>query len=248
MQINWGQVLLVANAVFVGLVWIGRNNWSHRYIIKFGRRLQSVVPGYRTNRILEQLLEEMKTTSGRPLRDAIEHLAQGVEGLQGTLAMIHVRQKMYDRLLENATITTNEKGELTWASEGFLQICERTLEEVIDNNWISAIHQDDRERVVDEWQHAVRDGRDFVMEYRYGPTRDRSIILVEAHAYAARVGLSSRPVGWVAVVRVIDRFRPKAREDENEQPPIEPNIKKVNLRLDRERRCYHPEYGIDQGV
>lgn len=245
MEINWAKVLLVINGIIVAAAWLGRNSWSHKYINRVCRRMESLIPGYKTNRILEQLLAEMKTTSGRPLRDAIEHLASGVEGLQGTLAMIHVRQKMYDRLLESATLTTDRNGGLTWASEGFLQLCERRIEEVIKSGWISAIYPSDKERFLKEWQLAVKDGRDFRMQYRYGPLRDGSLVLVEAHAYVAKVALNSKPVGWVAIVKAMQRFEP---EPDKTSPigisPIEPRIERgLNLRMDAERRCYHPEEG-----
>lgn len=245
MEINWARVLLIFNGAIIALAWLGRNDWSHRYIARTGRRLQSLVPGYRTNRILEQLLVEMKTTSGRPLRDAIEHLASGVEGLQGTLAMIHVRQKMYDRLLESATLTTDRHGELTWASEGFLQLCERGIEEVMKSGWISAIYPADREQFVKEWRLAVSDGRDFRMRHRYGPLTDGSLVLVETHAYAAKVALGSGPVGWVAIVRAIQKLGPEPGEAGSAEGfSPEPGIKrKLNLRLDAEGRCFHPENG-----
>lgn len=235
---NWSRLLLAANIVGALLIWLGRNEWSHRYIRVVTRRISHLNPWFRTNQLLQALLAEVKDSSGRPLREALEHLGQGLDVVQATLAMIHVRQRMYDRLLDNATITTDADGRLTWASEGFLVMTGCTLDEIKGDGWISAIHQADRHMVAEEWRSAVNDGRDFVLTYRYRATAARAEVTVEAHAYAARVLSSQAPVGWVAIVR-------PAIENAASGPVelIEPRVTAARLRMDQEMRCYHPETG-----
>lgn len=238
---DWPRLLLTANITGAVLIWLGRNDWSHRYIKAAGRRLRQFSPWHRTNQLLQALLAEVKDSSGRPLREALEHLGKGLDTVQATLAMIHVRQRMYDRLLDNATITTDADGHLTWASQGFLDLTGCTVEDVQGDGWISAIHQDDRRMVVDEWRHAVADGRDFVLSYRYRATAERGEIRVEAHAYAARAVLSQPPVGWVAIVRQVAQNQSTGAVE-----PVEPRIVAARLRMDRERRRYHPATGDEQ--
>lgn len=235
---NWSRLLLTANIVGALLIWLGRNEWSYRYIHAVGRRISRLNPWFRTNQLLQALLAEVKDSSGRPLREALEHLGQGLDVVQATLAMIHVRQRMYDRLLDNATITTDADGRLTWASEGFMKMTGCTLDEIKGDGWISALHQDDRHMVVEEWRSAVEDGRDFVLTYRYRATAARGEITVEAHAYAARAVAARAPVGWVAIVR-------PAIENAASGPVelIEPRVTAARLRMDQEQRCYRPETG-----
>lgn len=241
---TWARLLLTANILVGVAFWLGRNEWSHRYIRAVTRQLAQLNPWHRTNQLLQALLAEVKDSSGRPLREALEHLGQGLDVVQATLAMIHVRQRMYDRLLDNATITTDEKGKLTWASQGFLQMCGCTLEEVQNDGWIASIHQDDRAMVVNEWRQAVADGRDFILGYRYRARDDRRVTYVEAHAYAARASQASRPVGWVAIVREV---APPAPAPSCPMPQVEPGVRAANLRMDQERRCYRPADGGEDG-
>lgn len=236
---DWPRLLLAANLAGGLLIWLGRNDWSYPYFRAFVRALNHFNPWFRTNQLLKLLLAEVRDVNGKPLREALEHLTQGLDGVQATLAMIHVRQRMYDRMLDNATITTDKHGKLTWASEGMLQLTGCTLEDMRGDNWINVVHQDDRQMAVDEWRAAVEDGRDFTLTYRYRATFDRPEITVEAHAYAARARLSEPPVGWVAIVRVIDAGGTKQKEVQI----VEPRVAAAKLRLDRERRCYHPEMG-----
>jgi PAS domain S-box-containing protein len=231
---GWPKLLLAANAALAIAIWLGRNEWSHPYLRKAGRVLSHLNPWHRTNQLLKLLLNEVKDANGRPLREALEHLTEGLDSVQATLAMIHVRQRMYDRMLENATITTDAAGRLTWASDGLLQLVGCTMDDVRGDNWINAIHQDDRKRVMEEWLNAVKYGRDFDMTYRYRATFDRPEITVQAHAYAAKAKLSAPPVGWVAIIRVIDAGAAK------QEPLIEPGVRAASLRIDAERRCYRP--------
>lgn len=239
---NWAHLLLAANITGAVLLWLGRNEWSYRYFRALGRQLCKLNPWYRTNRLLQALLAEVKDSSGRPLREALEHLGQGLDTVQATLAMIHVRQRMFDRLLDNATITADADGQLTWASQGFLDLTGCTMEDVRGDGWISAIHQDDRRMVVSEWRQAVEDGRDFVLVYRYRANAERGEIKVEAHAYAARAAATQPPVGWVAIVREV-----AANSATGVMEIVEPRIKAARLRLDQERRCYKPADGGEDG-
>jgi PAS domain S-box-containing protein len=233
---HWGRLLLIVNITGAVLFWVGRNDWSHRYIRAASRRVSRLNPWWRTNQLLTSLLQEVQTSNGRPLREALEHLAEGLDTVQGTLAMIHVRQRMYDRVLENATCTTDEKGRLTWASDGFLRLAGCSLDELRGDGWINAIHQDDRALVMAEWRAAITDGRDFVLAYRYRAIPGRGEIHAESHAYAARAMHNRPPVGWVAIVREVPAAAAAV-------VPVEPRVNAVNLRLDREMGCYHPPMG-----
>jgi len=229
---HWGRLLLVVNITGAVLFWIGRNDWSHPYIRAAGKRLARLNPWHRTNQLLTSLLREVQTSNGRPLREALEHLAEGLDGVQGTLAMIHVRQRMYDRILENCTCTTDERGQLTWASEGFLRLAGCSLEDLRGDGWINAIHQEDRALVMREWRMAITDGRDFVLAYRYRAMPGRGEVHAEAHAYAAHASQNRPPVGWVAIVREVP------------SPPTA-TTPRMKLRLNQEMGCSEPAFGVE---
>ncbi|MBC7174270.1 MAG: PAS domain S-box protein, partial [Polyangiaceae bacterium] len=47
------------------------------------------------------------------------------------------------------------------------EMAEMSREEALGHGWLRAVHPDDRERVLAEWEDAVRAGREVVLEYRH---------------------------------------------------------------------------------
>lgn len=200
----WPYLLLALNILLVMLAWLNKNQWAYKYITSAFSAFWHHTPWYHTNELLKQLVDEVKTQSGTPLKEALQHLDISIQNMAGTLAMIHVRQRMYDRVLGNAVITTDASGKAVWASETLLELLGTSMENFLGENWINFVHQDDRELVLREWGRAVEVGRDFALSYRYVNALTNQLICVEARAYAAKIAVHLKPAGWVAFIKEID--------------------------------------------
>jgi PAS domain S-box-containing protein len=63
-------------------------------------------------------------------------------------------------------------GSITYANQNFLDYLGLTIEELSDRGWLSAFHPQDRQRVLETWNHSVATGEDFDLEARMIRARD----------------------------------------------------------------------------
>lgn len=79
-------------------------------------------------------------------------------------------REMYKTLAKVSPVglfRTDAKGRCQYVNEKWREIAGMTNEEALDEGWISAIHTDDRDMVLEEWDRCVDDGCEFSLEYRF---------------------------------------------------------------------------------
>ncbi len=76
-------------------------------------------------------------------------------------------------------------GKCLYVNERWCSIAGIDMEAASGYGWITAIHPDDRERVVNEWNRAVQYQRQFMFEYRF-QTKEQVITWILSHAQAER--------------------------------------------------------------
>lgn len=59
----------------------------------------------------------------------------------------------------------DSEGHCIWANKAYLNLAKRPFEELKHQGWENTIRAEDRERVVNEWNHAKDSKRDFECEY-----------------------------------------------------------------------------------
>ncbi len=62
---------------------------------------------------------------------------------------------------------TDKNGHCVYVNAKWREISGMTNEEALGKGWITAIHEDDREMVFDEWNCCVESHQEFSMEYRF---------------------------------------------------------------------------------
>lgn len=104
------------------------------------------------------VIKEVKPNGGSSLRDAV--------------ARIEMNQYISDQqrraLLNLAPVPAFESdstGECIWANRAYLRVVGKSLEEVLGFGWINHIAPNDQEVVRARWIEAIKDGRDFVLDY-----------------------------------------------------------------------------------
>jgi two-component system, sensor histidine kinase and response regulator len=80
---------------------------------------------------------------------------------------------------------TDAEGDCLFVNKRWCDITGLTPEEATGQGWATAVHGEDRQRVVDEWYTAVQAGREFAGEYRCRP-RQGEAIWVYSSAVALR--------------------------------------------------------------
>ncbi|WP_452229742.1 PAS domain-containing protein [Lacinutrix sp. MEBiC02404] len=80
------------------------------------------------------------------------------------------RELLYRSLTSNAPVAifnTNEKGECTYVNEEWLKYTGMNFLEAMGLGWENALHPEDKERVLKEWQEAATTGAEFKGEFRF---------------------------------------------------------------------------------
>ena len=62
---------------------------------------------------------------------------------------------------------TDVNGQCIYANDAWCEIAGITLQEASGDGWATALHPDDRERVLKEWEAVAKSGGEFRSEYRY---------------------------------------------------------------------------------
>jgi len=78
---------------------------------------------------------------------------------------------------------TDAAGATTFVNEPYCEISGQSREAALGQGWVTAVHPDDRARVLQEWQQAVKQQQSFASELRL-QRPDGRVIWVETHARA----------------------------------------------------------------
>lgn len=97
-------------------------------------------------------------------------------------------EELFRLLVQNAPVgifQTNTQGDCIFVNPRWLEVTGISREKALAKGWASALHPDDREQVFAEWYKAVREGREFEMEYRF-QTPENKVTWVFGSAIAIR--------------------------------------------------------------
>jgi diguanylate cyclase (GGDEF)-like protein/PAS domain S-box-containing protein len=110
---------------------------------------------------------------------------------------------------------TDAAGAYTFVNTRWCDFAGIPAEAALGAGWILALHPDDRDRVVAEWQAAVSDGRDFSLEFRFQRAAGDSIWL---DGRATTIGSGDgETVGYVGVLTDISAAVEARRQLTSEQ-------------------------------
>ena len=97
-------------------------------------------------------------------------------------------EQLFRSLTEVAPVgifRTDATGKCLYVNERWCSIAGMNAETALGYGWMATIHPDDRERVVNEWDRAVRHQQQFMSEYRF-QTKEQIITWILGHAQAER--------------------------------------------------------------
>lgn len=145
---------------------------------------------------------ELKPNGGNSMRDQVMHIKRTVD-------KIDQRQLNFFHFDPHGIVETDAAGNLIWANRAYLQMTGRHPEEVIKQGWRNVIAESDRERVVTEWTHAVKDCRDFFSRFTIINAQG-DLIKVEGRCLAMR-GDDGELTGHLGFVIRMDQPPPGCR-------------------------------------
>lgn len=166
MQSAWYLYLL-------GGAFIGGVSWLHATYIKISSCVTT----------LAALAKEFENNGGSSLRDVLDRIEYQVNMLE------FIKLNHLD-LIDTPIFLTNDNGKVTWVNRAFCKLTGMTYQELLGNGWENMIFDDDRQRVILEWNSACKEFRPMLLTFRvycnHQEVFNKNTTIVKCEAYGKR--------------------------------------------------------------
>lgn len=130
---------------------------------------------------IDKIHSEFYTNGGSSMKDSMIRIENSLTA---------VSQKQYVYLLEHelGIFETDGDGNFIDVNRTYCRMIDRTENECRGTNWLHFVHHDDRDEVEDEWNRAVKGGRDFRMAYKIVISSGKELeVFMSAHPMRNKV-------------------------------------------------------------
>lgn len=151
-----------------------------------------IEPSFSVFKKIDHIYAEVKPNGGGSIKDSISRLEMATLTSQ-------YRYRILAEEMRVCSFETDKDGQFTWVSKDWQVLTGLTTEEAQGNGWINSICQSDRQRVFLEWEDALDQKRDFVVEFSVNQIHP---VRVKAQAMLYRNN-KNEPVGMIGrLIRV----------------------------------------------
>ncbi len=135
---------------------------------------------------LMRIVAEMSPNGGKSIKDAIARIDASTKTME-------FWRKSYMDLDERMLFTSDDLGHCTWVNKAYLKFSGTNQEEILGENWINCVFPEDRDKVIIEWNNAVKNKRSFDLQYRWKNGQD-----VYVHSV-----IGSGSIGYLGVIYIL---------------------------------------------
>lgn len=167
-------------------------------------------------RVIRRLFNQSTATHAKI--DALEELLAQVQETGMTAGAEKALQRLERRILltqaqvrvvmevdNTGYVETNKDGGLLYCNTQFTHWTGLNAEEAKGFGWATAIHPEDRARVVTDWTNSVKEERPIDLWYRY--KRDSVVTPVHARSVVVRDDSANKVLGFVALIVPVENER-----------------------------------------
>jgi PAS domain-containing protein len=122
---------------------------------------------------IDRIYSELTPNHGSSLKDKVDKMEMGLEEntkitkeTTEMLKTVTTRQQWILDMQESPIFESDSEGLCIWANEKYVNLICRNKEDLFGNGWKNFIHEDDRKRVIEEWESAVKEERSSQSNYR----------------------------------------------------------------------------------
>jgi PAS domain-containing protein len=138
-----------------------------------------------------KIYRQLSPNSGSSLRDQIDYIRIKTD-------KIALGQKVYlDNIEDTPMFFTDGTGKCEWVNKAYLNLLDKPMSEIVGSNWACSVHQDDRDKIEQEWNRTTERGRNFDMVYRFIDSENKTI---NVHCRA----WGDEKVGYVGIIAPIE--------------------------------------------
>ena len=139
---------------FLGAVWLKVLRPAMQFIDKHDDVVQSI----------ETIENEITCNGGGSLKDSVIRLNDTCGRIENRQKIIEQRTKASLHYSNTALFETDKKGRLVWTNEPFYLMTGQTLTDIKGYDWITYIHEEDREEFLQEFKSCLEMNRKFSKE------------------------------------------------------------------------------------
>ena len=110
---------------------------------------------------IETIKREITTNGGDSLKDAVCRLSSSCNRIERSQKVIEQRTKASLHYYSTALFETDGEGHLIWTNEPFYDLTGLTLTDIEGFDWLTYIHEDDREEFLNEFSSCLSMNRRF---------------------------------------------------------------------------------------
>jgi PAS domain S-box-containing protein len=110
---------------------------------------------------VETIKNELTTNGGNSIKDAVCKLGDTCHRIEDGQKIIEQRTKATLHYIPVALFETDRRGRLIWTNEPFYELTGQTLSDIEGFDWVTYIHEDEREDLVAEWESCLEMNRKF---------------------------------------------------------------------------------------
>ena len=148
--------------------------------------------------MIPSIYSELTPNHGSSIKDKIDKIDKKVDENTKVTNLICHRQRW---ILDNRSepiFESDANGNCTWVNEKYCQLTKHNISHFIGNGWKSMIHEDDRERVIQEWESAVEDKRSSTCTYR--------IVDVDGNIYhISAISTINDIYGYIGTITILNK-------------------------------------------
>jgi PAS domain S-box-containing protein len=150
---------IVSALTIIGL--LAKGGWV---VFKFARKQYLNLT--RVHDQVDKIFKEIIPNGGGSIKDKVNFMSKEIiTNTKMTEQIFHRQRWMMDHRAE-AIFEAQLSGEYFWVNKPYCKLVGRDSSHLLGHNWKNTILEEDRERVVSNWEASVKDERNFEDEYR----------------------------------------------------------------------------------
>lgn len=136
----------------------------------------------RMARQIEDVRHQVFPNSGSSMADKLNLTLASSTRTEANVNRLQATMRAHqDADLTQARFEADGEGHFVWASYVLMRWCGRSLEQITGYGWVNCIAQPDRDRVRAEWEAAIEESREFLLQFDMRDV-DGAAFAVEAFA------------------------------------------------------------------
>lgn len=128
---------------------------EYQKITDLHREIISTLP------VIKEIKAEFLPNGGSSMRDVINRLDTKASSHDAKIEMLFTQNNY-------ATFEADSKGKVTSVNRDWCNITNMLPHEARGDGWLQGVHQEDREKVQEEWNDSINQGREFYLTCRLG--------------------------------------------------------------------------------